>query len=356
MRILQVGLLAGLLAAGAASADSDGIFRTAFETPIVADANAWTWVPVDRSTCANGTPTGIGVNPNPTSTRLLIYLEGGGACWSTLTCYVLNLASNFSSGYGAADFAATAASSALLGQPNGLFDRLAISNPLRDYNYVYVPYCTGDNHAGNNVVQYGSNTARHVGHRNLGAYLDRVVETFPHVERVILVGSSAGGFGAAANWWRTQRAFGPIRVDLIDDSGTPMPASVVDPNGSTPQTQRTQWNLAATLPPGCSTCLNRLDTIFSYYAGIFPDRRAALLSYTSDPVLSLFFGISNSQFTVGLNEVITNQFDPYPNFHTFIVGGSNHVLWTNPALTATGISLAQWIGQMVNDDPAWTSR
>lgn len=356
MKYLQAGMLAAAVSAGAAHANSDGVFRNAFETPIVADANTWTWVPFDRANCANGSTTGIGINPNPASTRVLIYLEGGGACWSLLTCYVLDLASNFETGYGAADFAADATSTSLLAQPNGLFDRLAIGNPLRDYNYVYVPYCTGDNHAGDNIVQYGSNTARHVGFRNMGAYLDRIVETFPNADRVILAGSSAGGFGATVNWWRTQRAFGPIRVDLIDDSGTPMPPSVVDPAGATPQLQRAQWNLAATLPPGCTACATRLDAIFSHYASVFPDHRAALLSYTSDPVLSLFYGISSSQFTNGLNEVVANQFDPYPNFHSYIVTGSNHVLWTNPSLSITGVSLAQWIGQMVDDDPGWTSR
>lgn len=356
MTRLRVLLLAGLVTAGVAHADSDGIFRTAFETPIVADANAWTWVPEERAKCANGTSTGFGINPNPSSNRVLIYLQGGGACWSFLTCYVANLAANFSSGYGAANFAADASSTTLLAQPNGLFDRLSIANPLRDYNYVYVPYCTGDNHAGDNVVQYSINTARHVGYRNIGAYLDRIVETFPNADRIILAGSSAGGFGATANWWRTQQAFGPIRVDLIDDSGTPMPPSVVDPNGATPQAQRTQWNLAATLPPGCGACATRLDAIFSYYASVFPSHRAALLSYTRDNVLSLFFGISQTQFNAGLDEVIANQFDPFPNRHTFIVPGTNHVLWSNSALTASGVTLAEWISQMVNDDPGWTSR
>src|SRR6478752_8591829 len=45
----------------------------------------WQYVPVDGAQCMNGTPTGIGVNLG-TSGDLVIYLEGGGACFNDGTC------------------------------------------------------------------------------------------------------------------------------------------------------------------------------------------------------------------------------------------------------------------------------
>jgi hypothetical protein len=186
--------------------------------PLATPAGQWTWVPFDNAFCADGSPTGIGVNLSATpGARPLIYLEGGGACWNEITCYTLMTAAYFTTGYGASDFASESSDTTYLALPGGFFDRTAAANPFKDYSYIYVPYCTGDVFAGNNVVQYGSNMAHYVGFANVTAFLDRIVPTFPSADRVILAGSSAGGLGAAYNWWQTQQAFGNIRVDLIDD-------------------------------------------------------------------------------------------------------------------------------------------
>ena len=41
------------------------------------------------------------------------------------------------------------------------------------------------------------------------------------VSRVVLTGSSAGGFGAALNYSMVQDAFGNVPVSILDDSGPP---------------------------------------------------------------------------------------------------------------------------------------
>ena len=46
----------------------------------------WCWVPVPGMSCRNGSETGIGVRFNPDSKKLLIYIEGGGACINATTC------------------------------------------------------------------------------------------------------------------------------------------------------------------------------------------------------------------------------------------------------------------------------
>ncbi|HTQ46108.1 MAG TPA: pectin acetylesterase-family hydrolase, partial [Polyangiaceae bacterium] len=194
--------------------------------PITAPADQWTFVPFSNAFCGNGASTGIGINPHAGATRVLVYLEGGGACWSELTCYTTMTAAYFTTGYSAQDFATESTDTTNLAQPGGFFDRTASANPFKDYSFVYVPYCTGDIHAGNNVATYGTNMGHHVGYANMTAYLSRIVPTFPGMQRVVLAGSSAGGYGALFNWWQTQQAFGSVRVDLIDDSGTFLPRDV----------------------------------------------------------------------------------------------------------------------------------
>ena len=327
--------------------------------PLTAPANTWTWVDFPEALCANGTSTGLGVNLSSTAgSRVLIYLEGGGACWDALTCYTLQTASYFTTGYGPTDFAAESADVTYLAEPGGFFDRTAAANPFKDYSYVYVPYCTGDVFAGNNVASLGGMTADFVGARNIVTYLDRIVPTFPSAPRVYLAGSSAGGFGALVNWGRTQQAFGSIPVHLIDDSGTLMPPDVLAMSSAAAanmEAEQAAWNINANLPPGCTGCGTRLDDIWAYYATAFPHQKASLLSYTADTVLPTFYGLTTAEFTMGLDEEIMTMFEPTTNLKYFTFTGAGHVLWFTPSLTTNGVTVQQFLTLMVNDDPTWTS-
>ncbi len=322
--------------------------------PISAPAETWTWVPFSNALCANGTSTGIGVNLTSASDRVLIYLEEGGACWNAITCSAF-MPAHFVSGYGELQFEIESNDTTHLALPGGFFDRTAAGNPFKDYSYVYVPYCTGDNHVGDSVTTVGVLPVHFVGYKDMTAFLERIVPTFPHAERVYIAGSSAGGFGATLNWWQTQQAFGSVRVDLIDDSGTPMPPDILaEGNGALPA-EAMAWGLASTLPKGCTTCSADLTTIFGFYADAFPDHRGALLSYTQDSVLPTFYGIKTAQFTAGLDELTAKQFDPTTNLEYFEVGASGHVLWFQPTLATNGVTLQQFLTKMVNDDPSWAS-
>jgi hypothetical protein len=340
----------------------DDIFKDGFEAPITATADTWTWVPFSDAFCGDGSTVGIGINPSSTGTRLLIYLEGGGACYDSTTCYSLQTAAYFTSGYSESAFSAEANSTSYLAQSGGFFDRTSAVNPFKDYSYVYVPYCTGDHHSGNNIVQLGANTAYFVGFDNMKAYLSRLYPTFRSADRVVLAGSDAGGFGAAANWWQTQQAFGNIRVDMIDDSGAYMPPDIIPAGSSSVAAQETNWNLATTRPPLCTTCSTATDTIFDFNSAAFPGNRGALLSYTQDTVVPSFYGITESQFTTGLGELESSQFNATanPNLAYFAVGSSGHVLWFNPTISTgdsmTGsFTLKQFITLMESDDPSWQS-
>ncbi len=349
-----------------ASTGTGGTFTPGM--PITGTDSAWTWVPFDNAFCGDGSTVGIGVNLSTTSSRVLLYLEGGGACWSDLTCYAAMAASYFTTGYKETDFQSESTDTTYLAEPGGFFDRSAASNPFKDYSYVYVPYCTGDIHGGNNVVTYSSGPGHHVGFANMTAFLERIVPTFPSADRVILAGSSAGGFGAAFNWWQTQQAFGKIRVDLIDDSGTPMPPDIeadgsgfgFDANDAGESVLRTQWGIAKTLPPGCTGCATGLDALLPFYATAFPNQRATLLSFIDDSVLPTFYGISTAQFVTGLNEDIAADFTTKDaNFQYFTVNQMNHVLFFTPTLTpgtANTTTLQTFITQMVTDDTSWTSQ
>jgi hypothetical protein len=319
------------------------------ETPIVAPARTWTWVPFSNAFCANGTTTGIGVNPGDVGGRLLIFMNGGGACWDELTCYTIQTASYIDSGYGAGQFASDAAT--LLS--GSLFDRTDSANPFRNDSFVFVPYCTGDVHAGSNPnAVWGPHPTRHVGFQNMAAYLVRLVPTFSGASRVILSGSSAGGFGALTNWWQTQQAFGALRVDLLDDSGPPLPAPYL--TESLEQTWRNAWNLAAATPTGCTQCATDLDAVIPFYGTAMAGHRAALLSYTQDSVIGLFFQLPGDQVEAGL-AALAAEMAPHDIWRHFYVAGATHTILGAPDTLSDGVSLRTFITQMVTDDPSWAS-
>jgi hypothetical protein len=322
--------------------------------PLTAPSEQWTWVDFPDTTCGNGTPTGLAVNLTTKSSRVLIYLQGGGACWSDLTCFTLMSAANFTTGYGQAQFTKDVTTLTL---PGGFFDRTAAANPFKDHSYVFIPYCTGDVFAGNNVMAYPSGMGHHVGFANMTAYLERIVPTFPSADRVYLAGSSAGGLGAAYNWWQTQQFFDTIRVDLIDDSGTPMPPDI-EAEGMGEATTRAAWGIASTLPAGCTACQTELDGLLAFYAKELPTHRAALISYVQDTVLPTFYLITTAEFEMGLNEEITTYFTQNPASQSFTNAGMGHVLWFTPTITngAGGTTtLQQFLTLMVTDDKSWTS-
>ncbi len=338
----------GTAKGGSGGAATGGNGGAGLGKPIDAPAGQWSWIDFDDAFCANGSTTGIGINPGPKSERLLIYMRGGGACWDHESCYVKKLAVAIESGFGASDFN--------YADPfinSGMFDRSDATNPFKDASYVFVPYCTGDLHAGNTVTNHGGKPTSHVGFANMGAFLNRLVPTFPAIKQVVLSGGSAGGFGATMNWDRTQIAFGQ-RVDMIDDSGPWLPNPYLPE--ALEQKFRTAWGIDANLPSGCASCLDKLDTIYTHVANKYPASRGALLSYMVDPVVAAYFGISLAEFTEGL-VTLAPAINALANSHYFGKAGSNHVLlkagWAK--VSQSGVTLKQWITQMVDDDPNWKS-
>jgi hypothetical protein len=214
-------------------------------------------------------------------------------------------------------------------------------------NMVYVPYCTGDVHAGDNVVTYNylgvDHVTHHVGSRNLTAILQHLAATFRATTRIWLAGDSAGGFGAAINFGRVQDAFPGARVDVLDDSGQP-----IQPDPMRWPLWRAAWNIH--FPPDCANCANDIGAFVDYYRDRYPGHRFGLISYTNDSVITTFMGLTAPQFNTELTALGSHMDATWPTGHYYFIAGVAHVgLLTPPP------GLITWLGQMVNDDPAWTS-
>ena len=313
--------------------------------PVATADNQWRWTDIPGSACANGTPTGFGVNRRPGARAVLIFLQGGGACWDGPSCWGLVSSSFYvATGYGALQFATDVL------RPASLFLRRdARENPFRDFHLVYVPYCTGDVHAGDRVATYqwlGNRPTHHRGAHNLGLFLPRIAATFPEAERVFLAGDSAGGFGVALNLDRARDAFPGARVAGVDDSGPP-----VQPAGDRWATWAAAWGVR--FPPECTAaCATSIDVAVETYRRRLGDVRVAVVSYENDLVIRTFMGHDAQGFGTRLRALADRVDATWPSAKYFITPGVSHVaeiqLLRPPGYDA-------WIRRFVDDDPTLRS-
>ncbi len=117
--------------------------------------------------------------------RVVLYFEGGGACWSARTC-----------GFDSPDKTYTSSTEWVgetLPEREGLFDFADPRNPLADYSWVYAPYCTGDAHLGDTSREYSDGlVVEHRGAVNANAALEHLVERYPDAHELVVAGISAG--------------------------------------------------------------------------------------------------------------------------------------------------------------------
>lgn len=315
-------------------------------TAIVAPAEVWSWVDFPDSTCGNGVPTGIAVNLTSKSTDLLIYMQGGGACWESLTCFTIKSADNLESGYVGGDFAADGTRM----MPG--FNRALLTNPFKDASYVFMPYCTGDVHSGDSERTIAGRDVKFKGAKNVAAYLKRLTLTFPSVTRVFLSGSSAGAFGAQLNFARVHEAFPSAEIHVLADSG-----QMINPSGTRLADWVTTWNVE--VPASCVGCLSDFPKYIDWLSSTYPQSRFALLAYSQDGVLSQFFNYSGPNFETQTDALLSGHFDPHVNTKYFYLSGPSHTM-LGSQFTITGpapanVKLNDFITQWYSGSGSWAS-
>ena len=364
----RLGLLMAALflgACGASVPNPPGLVEDtdAGVAPIVATADQWTWVDFPDSHCGGGSATGIGWNPHPGSTTLVLYLEGGGACTDEFSCWILPEAM-YMGGYGQSDFTQNIDIDANPKATDGtaiVLDRHRADNPFADANLVYVPYCTGDLHGGTTtqVLSAGLAPTYFYGAKNLALYLDAIKASFPELTRVWLAGASAGGYGTVLAHEQVQSALG-IRVDSIDDSGPfiPLPAS----NSSLLSLKGVPQVWGLQIPADCTSC----DTAFGYFQYVrqkHPDTRYGYVGFEYDSVIPLYGQLSADDYHADLQTYVAG-FDA--NARHFLVhndaAGASHVVWDtmlsldpkSAEAMSFNAQMSTWLTQLKTDDAAWS--
>ncbi len=325
-----------------------------------AEANEWQWVDFPDALCRDGSTTGIGVRYG-LENKVMIFFQGGGACFNPTSC-------TFNpSRYDGGNFANWMDA----GGREGVLDADNPDNPLGEWSVIYIPYCTGDVHAGDSPdtsLPGVAGTQQFVGYRNVNAYLDRVVPTFFDAEHVLVTGVSAGGFGAALNFDHIANAFPKSEVTLLDDSGPPMADAYLAP---CLQSQwREAWGFDMTLPQACDDCFpdngGGLINLVTFIGEEHSDSILALISSEEDNTIRSFFGFGSndcnavipsmkaSLFTEGLYDLRDNALKTGGAWGSFFLPGDTHTWIGDNGVYSAEVSdmlLIDWITDILVRDP-----
>jgi hypothetical protein len=213
-------------------------------------------------------------------------------------------------------------------------------------------------HGGDRIAVYTDSpggTVHHVGHSNVLAYLKRVAATYTAPRRLVVAGSSAGGFGTLVNYEAVRSYYPAAQGFLVDDSGPPLEFN----GGPLIQVGFASWGIADVLDPlcgGAGVCEADLSKGLAALIRKHPDDRFSLLSWSTDPTISQFYVITETDFTNQLLTMTADVIDPAINARAFIAVGNNHTMLGAPgSVSPNAISLVTWLDQQVSGSAAWAT-
>ncbi|KGE02804.1 pectin acetylesterase-family hydrolase [Pseudohaliea rubra] len=272
------------------------------------------------------------------SAELMIFLEGGGACWSDLCSATETAAPGI--------------------PPFGILNPGTPGNPVASWNTAYLPYCDGSIFSGDIDIDLdddGMTDRYQRGLKNLSAALDVVANSFPSPERILLTGNSAGGFGTDYALPLVRKLFPDTPIELVNDSGVG-----ISRPGLIDQFVE-EWNAAAFIPASCDDCIGEDGHLTDYHKwqlGEDDNLRLGFMSTRQDTVIAdVFVGIGGEAFEAALIPEMEELEAAYPErFRSFIANGNSHTfIQAQFDLAVQGTSVKEWIGLMLDGSADWVS-
>src|ERR1700687_3667330 len=229
-----------------------------------------------KAICLGGTDYQVNLR-RATTNKVLLYLEGGGACWDLTTCWQLHLAKlTASSAFG-----------------DGILNFSNPANPFAEWNVVYASYCDGSVYSGNNVVDYDIFHTFHHGIQNLSAVVTLMMQQFPHPDAIVVSGSSAGGYGTFTGYGVTRIAYPNTPLLVLNDSG-PGLQNLNDTEGVA--LRQMNWKYAQFVPHDCTDCATQPAYLADWALDRDPTLRAAPFSFLQDGTIRLFLQLNGPAY------------------------------------------------------------
>jgi hypothetical protein len=294
------------------------------------------------------------------SDELVIFLQGGGACW--------------------ADFcSAFEETSTLRESDGGILNPNLEGNPVADWDVVYLPYCDGSLFAGdvdrvlpNSALEEGepgTSMGYQRGLQNLTAALDVAVSEFSNPSRILLTGVSGGAFGTIVSLPLVRYYYPDTEIVVFNDSGVGV-AKEGDP-GFVNDTLLAGWNASALVPASCPECTSNghVTRLVEWQLAADDNFIMSALSYSADSVIALtFLMIPPADFTTSLlaeTGRTTAMFED--RYKRFIPADTAHTALLREGLPEdfgafkigglqteiSGVSVLDWFTAMIEGTEAW---
>lgn len=340
------------------SCEKETIVQEEFEK--ASETGKWHYIAIPGMVCRDNSNTGIGVRLRNNSNKVIIYLEGGGGCFNAVTC-----AANPGT-YGQLAFDSWKS----VGLQFGIFDKNSHLNPFKDWNCIYIPYCTGDVHSGTNYSAHINllySDQKMVGHHNIRLALDALNDYFgTRIDEVFLTGSSAGGYGTLINADQVIEAFPTAKATILDDSGPVLIAQNVQPDCLD---NLWQGIFMTHTPSDFSTYTTgkystSMKSIYEYLGTKHPTVQFGLISSLEDIVIREFYGYGTNNcaestvvpaplpaidYKNALLHLRDSVLAPYSNWKTFYVNDASHTFNLLPGAMSkevNGVKYGEWINAL----------
>ncbi|MCS7130514.1 MAG: pectin acetylesterase-family hydrolase [Archaeoglobaceae archaeon] len=309
------------------------------------DGINWEWIKMPKP-CVGGAGTDTFILLRRGSeNKLLLYLEAGGACLDFNTCQpypsgtIITLYPNIL---------------APLLYRYGIFDVNNPLNPFRNWTMILVPYSTGDVHMGNRVVKYystqGEKVVYHVGYVNAIVAMRWANQS--NFEKIVVAGSSAGGFGAILHFYTAKDIFKKPVVG-ISDAGPGIEANVSSPFRMSNVIER--WGSLKNFPEEALDYVLGKDLLrfVEYALEKCEDCKFALFEDQYDTVIAQGFqGYSPEDYRAKLLKLTEEIREKYPKqFFTYLPLEDQHKISGDRfySLRVDGLSPCRWISEILNE-------
>lgn len=263
--------------------------------------------PASGPVCMRGDPFRFSMRDGGAD-DLLIFLQGGGACWS--------------------DFC-LAVTKAPAGIPKlDALDPARTDNPWAASDVVYLPYCDGSMFAGDvELDEDGDGKPDRFQHglANLTSALEAARTRWPAPSRITLAGSSGGAYGTFSALPLVRLLWPDVAIDVVEDSG-PGLGKPGDPALVT--RLLTEFGALSLVPGSCTDCLasGHLLTLRRWQLQHLPNVRIASVSALHDGILAgVFLSVSGAAYEAALRAETDAMAADFPNrYRRFFVHGRHH--------------------------------
>jgi hypothetical protein len=281
-------------------------------------------------------------------TKVLFFLEGGGACFTAATCGPASPVYRRSITH-PDDLSDVSA---------GIFDFADPRNPFKDWSVVFVPYCTGDVHLGNTTHDYGGGVVvHHDGYVNGTTALGALVEFFPGATQLVVAGESAGAVATPlyAGLAHDQLPAAHITV-LADGAGAYPDAPAVN------ATLGAAWGTEQAIPDwpenkGLTAATWSFPGLFVQLHRHAPDVVLARHDHAFDAIQAAFMQLAGVGTGALVQSIDANEQrieSTGATLLSYISPGTGHTVLGSPGFyteAQLGTSLLQWVTGLVTDQP-----